>query len=83
MSIKDNVQDSMRVTTVLAVAAIGGSTIWVVGYDAGYQKALQQPQKPTVIFGTQIINNSNSYWSPGAGTVSNQEQPKQESTPDK
>ena len=73
MSIKDDVQNSMKsLAAALIVAAIGGA-IWTVGYDAGFQKALQQPQKPTVIFGTQIINNSNNYWSPSAGSVDNQE----------
>lgn len=73
MSIKDDVQNSMKTTTALVVGTIGGSLIWTVGYDAGFQRALQQPQKPTVIFGTQIINNSNNYWSPSAGSVDNQE----------
>ncbi len=72
MSLQDD-QNSMKSTAALVVATIGGCAIWTVGYDAGFQKALQQPQKPTVIFGTQIINNSNNYWSPGAGSVDNQE----------
>jgi hypothetical protein len=63
----------MKSSAALVVAAIGGCTIWTVGYDAGFQKALQQPQKPTVIFGTQIINNSNNYWSPSAGSIDTQE----------
>jgi hypothetical protein len=73
MSIKDDVQNSIRTSAALVVAAIGGCAIWTVGYTAGFEKALQQHQKPTVVFGTQIINNSNNYWSPSAGSVDNQE----------
>lgn len=73
MSLQDDVQNSMKTSAALVVGTIGGCAIWTVGYTAGFEKALQQPQNPTVIFGTQIINNSNNYWSPGAGSVDNQE----------
>lgn len=76
MSIKDDVQNSIKSSVpfaISAVGAIGSCAIWTIGYSAGFQKALQQPQRPTVVFGTQIINNSKNYWSPGAGLVDNQE----------
>lgn len=76
MSLQDDVQNSMKTSAALVAGTIGGCAIWTVGYTAGFEKALQQPQKPTVIFGTQIINNSHNYWSPDAGSVTNSEQVK-------
>ncbi len=73
MSLQDEVKNSMKSTAAVVAGTIGGCLVWTVGYNAGFEKALQQPQKPTVVFGTQIINNSNNYWSPDAGAVTNQE----------
>ncbi len=69
--------------TLITVAVVAGVSLvnictFAAGYDSGFQQAMKQPQKPTVIFGTQIINNSNSFFSPDAGSVSNSEQPRDE-----
>ena len=76
MSMQDDVESSIKSTAAIVTGIVGGCVIWTSGYNSGFDKALQQPQKLTVIFGTQIINNSNNYWSPDAGTISNSEQAK-------
>ncbi|MCC3437506.1 hypothetical protein [Microcoleus sp. PH2017_05_CCC_O_A] len=75
--------DSQIERMVVGAVCVSGLAIFAIGYDAGFGQGLRQQKSPTVIFGTQIINNSVNYWSRDAGTVSNSEQPKQESTSDK
>ncbi|MEG4918550.1 hypothetical protein [Microcoleus sp. B7-D4] len=49
---------------------IGGTLVFAIGYDTGYQSGAKRVPEPTIIHGNVTINNSINLDSDGAGSVS-------------